>query len=83
MRRMVIWIVVAAVLLSPACGMAAQEHGGKPALTSWWDLLVSWTTELLSLRSPKNDPVPVSPPSEEGGDPRIQAGTTWDDLGSP
>lgn len=82
MKRTVTGIVLAAVLLSPACGLAAQKHSGESAPLSWWQGLVEFAARLITTGQAKSEivPVPVSG-GDEDGDPRTDQGTTWDANG--
>ena len=44
LRRRVTGLVLAAALLMPTIGMAAQNH--KAPLTSWWKSLITWVAHV-------------------------------------
>jgi hypothetical protein len=80
MRRTVIWIVLAAVLLSPVCASASTRHGSTAHL--WWETLVLWATGLIGGPVAKTDAITVPPPPPSPWDStRSDAGTTWDANG--
>jgi hypothetical protein len=78
MRRIVIGLVVAAIMLMPAVGMAAAPIK-QPSPVSFWQAIVQWVSQAVGLE--KSQPTPSPSPSGPGTTApidTIDAGSTID-----
>lgn len=85
MKQTVTLVILAAVLLSPASGMAASKEGGEAISFSWtsqWQAVERWLAALfMEEAKTQGDAAPVSTGEGEEGEPLPGAGTTWDSDG--
>lgn len=85
MKQTVTLVILAAVLLSPASGMAASQGGGEEISISWtsqWQVVERWLAALfMEEATAQGDAAPVSATGGEEGEPLPSAGTTWDANG--
>ena len=85
MKRTVTLVILAAVLLSPASGMAASQGGGEEISLSWTSQLQAverWLAALfMEEATTQRDAAPASAVGGEKGEPLPNAGTTWDANG--
>lgn len=82
MKRKVTLMILAAVLLSPACGMAAPREGGGKASSGYsvWEIVEGWIASLFmdaAMTQVGADPAD----SGKGVEPLSELGTTWDANG--
>ncbi len=81
MRRIVIGLVVAGIVLMPAIGMAAQV---KPTHTaSWWQVVVEWVSKAIGINKSETLSTPPGTPTPSTPDPNnnLDAGSTIDPYG--
>jgi len=81
-RRTVIGVLLATVVLNPAYGMAASKNSGKSAPRSWWDGLLKLAASLAKIEAADSTigSVPITD-TDQGRDSQPDQGVTWDANG--